>query len=385
MARQRGMPRPLEGVLVVSLEQAVAAPVCTARLADAGARVIKVERPEGDFARGYDDFVKGEASYFVWANRGKQSIRLDLKTPADLAVMQNMVAGADVFVQNLAVGAAARLGLGADTLRDCHPRLITCAISGYGEEGAYSDMKAYDLLIQAESGLSAISGGARIGVSVADIVTGINAHGAILEALALRNRSGQGSHVSVSLFDSLADMMAVPLLQQAGTGTAPENLGLRHPSIVPYGSFPTSDGTDMMIAVQNDREWLRLCAQFSGMQALVTDPRFADNKARTANRDILEPLIAAVTAACSADALAARLRAAGIAHGRVNDLDKVLAHAALRTGTVTLPDKQMAVIPAPPVRAPWSSVHLGEVPAPGEHDEDLRAEFGPEKFGPVPD
>ena len=366
---------PLSGVLVVALEQAVAAPTCTARLADAGARVIKIERPEGDFARAYDDYVKGEATYFVWANRGKESIRLNLKASGDSAFMDRMLAQADVFVQNLAVGAAARLGLGASALQERYPRLISCSISGYGDSGSYKDMKAYDMLIQAESGLSSVSGRNRIGVSIADIVTGINAYGAILEALVLRRRTGRGSDLSLSLFDSLADLMAVPILQQAYTQVAPKNLGMHHPSIVPYGSYPSRDGTEVMIAVHNNREWARLCEQVLELPDLVKDPRFVDNKSRTANRNILEPIIAEVTGSYSSEDLMEKLRAAGIAYGMLNDLPAVVAHPALRKLSVKLPNGQFADIPAPPAKTPWCPDAFGSVPALGQHDEDLRAEF----------
>jgi len=366
---------PLNGLLVVALEQAVAAPVCTARLADAGARVIKVERSEGDFARDYDDYVKGESTYFVWANRGKESICLDLKSSDDMAVMERMLARADIFVQNLAVGATERLGIGVKSLRERFPRLITCSISGYGESGPYKDKKAYDMLIQAESGLSSVSGRNRIGVSIADIVTGINAYGTILEALVHRHRSGRGSHVSLSLFDSLADVMAVPILQQEYTQAAPVNVGMHHPSIVPYGSYPCRDGMEVMIAVQNNREWARLCEQVLDLPELVKDPRFADNKSRAANRHILEPVIAEATGRNSQSDLVEKLAAAGIAHAMLNDLATVVVHPALRRIPVELPNKQFANIPAPPAETPWCSDAYGAVPALGQHDESLRVEF----------
>ena len=370
-----GNELPLSDVLVVSVEQAVAAPTCTARLADAGARVIKVERHEGDFARGYDDYVKGEATYFVWANRGKESICLDLKCNDDREVLERMLAQADVFVQNLAVGATDRLGLGAEELRQRYPRLITCSISGYGETGPYKNMKAYDLLIQAESGLSSISGGNRIGVSIADIVTGINAYGAILEAIVQRARTGQGSHVSLSLFDSVADLMAIPILQQTYTQTPPRNVGMHHPSIAPYGSFPSRDGTEVIIAIQNNREWSRLCAQVLELPDLSNDPRFADNSSRTANRNKLEQIISGVTSSYPLNDLIEKLKGAGIAHGMVNDLPAVVAHPALRNIPVGLPGGQVADIPAPPARTPWRPEILGPVPALGQHDKELRAEF----------
>lgn len=366
---------PLSGVLVVALEQAVAAPTCTVRLADAGARVIKIERPEGDFARGYDNFVHGEATYFVCANRGKESICLDLKSDDDKAFMDRMLARADVFVQNFAVGAAARLGLGAAALQERFPRLICCSISGYGESGPYKDMKAYDMLIQAESGLSSVSGGNRIGVSIADIVTGINAYGAILEALLVRQRTGKGSNLSLSLFDSLADLMAVPILQQIHTQIAPRNVGMHHPSIVPYGSYPSSDGTDVIIAVHNNREWARFCEQVVMLPELVNDAQFADNKSRTTNRDILEPMIAEATGSLPQEELLNKLRAAGIAHGMLNDLPAVIVHPAFRNLPVKLPGGKLADVPAPPARTPWTPDEFGPVPALGQDEKHLRAEF----------
>ena len=375
ISKQCSNDLPLSGVLVVALEQALAAPTCTARLADAGARVIKVERPEGDFARGYDDFVRGEATYFVTANRGKESLRLDLKSGDDRALMDRLLAKADVFVQNLAVGAAARLGLGSKALRQQYPRLICCSISGYGESGPYKDMKAYDLLIQAESGLSSVSGNHRIGVSIADIVTGINAYSAILEALALRQRTGTGSDLALSLFDSLADLMAVPILQQTHTNAAPRNVGMHHPSIVPYGSYPTRDGLEVLVAVHNNREWARFCEQVLMLPDLVDDLRFVDNKSRTVNRGILEPIIAETTGSYTKEELLNRLRTAGIAYGMLNDLPAVVAHPALRNLPVKLPGGECVAIPAPPARTPWSPQAFGPVPALGEHDEDLRAEF----------
>src|SRR5215467_10002300 len=248
---------PLSGLLVVSLEQAVAAPLCTCRLADAGARVIKVERPEGDFARGYDKLVHGESAYFVWLNRGKESVVLDLAKADDKALLAAMLARADVFVQNLKPGAVAKLGFALERVRREHPRLIICSISGYGESGPYAARKAYDLLVQAESGLTSVTGGpeapARVGVSVCDVAAGMNAYEAILEALIARERTGEGASLSVSLFDAMADWMTVPLLHHEG-GKPPQRLGLAHPSISPYGVFKTRDGADVLISIQNDRE-----------------------------------------------------------------------------------------------------------------------------------
>src|SRR5262250_2741556 len=261
------MPLPLSGLLVVSLEQAVAAPMCTCRLADAGARVIKIERPEGDFARGYDKLAKGESAYFVWLNRGKESIVLDLARPDDKALLERMLAKADVFVQNLKPGAIAKLGFAIERLRETFPRLIVCSVSGYGETGPYAQRKAYDLLIQAESGLASVTGGpeapARVGVSVVDVAAGLNAYQAVLEALIARDRTGEGASLSVSMFDAMAEWMAVPLIQYEG-GAAPKRIGLAHTSIAPYGAFKTADGADILISIQSDREWRVLAEKVLG-------------------------------------------------------------------------------------------------------------------------
>ena len=369
------MSKPLQDILVITLEQAVAAPVCSTRLAEAGARVIKVERPEGDFARRYDDYVKGEATYFVWANRGKESIALDLKQPGDLQVMKNMLLEADVFIQNLALGAAERLGLGAEELRKNNPRLITCAISGYGEEGAYSDMRAYDMLVQAESGLSAISGGGRIGVSIADILTGINASAAILEALHQRNHTEKGCAIEISLFDTMADLMAIPLLQTEYTGLAPQYCGMRHPSIVPYGSYPTRDGPEVVIAIQNEREWQRLCQEVLARPDLIEDPRAEDNQARTANREYVETAIAAVTSTLPYEQITRALKTAQIAYGAQNEPSHVLNHPALRRASVELPNGKMAELPAAPARTSWHGDRLDPVPGLDQHGEQIRREF----------
>src|SRR5215212_1551963 len=252
--------KPLAGLLVVSMEQAVAAPYCASRLADAGARVIKIERPEGDFARGYDTAAEGQSSYFVWLNRGKESVCLNIKNAEDKVLLERLVAKADVFIQNLAPGAMARAGFGSAALRGKHPRLITVDISGYGEEGEYAGMKAYDLLVQAESGLASVTGRpegpGRVGVSACDISCGMNAHAAVLEALIHRGITGRGN--------GMADWMTVPLLQFEGTGKEPPRIGLAHPSICPYGAFPTRDGSLVLISIQNEREWASLCAHFLG-------------------------------------------------------------------------------------------------------------------------
>src|SRR6266852_440714 len=288
------MPLPLSGLLVVSLEQAVAAPMCTCRLADAGARVIKVERPEGDFARYYDKLAKsrdghgaGESAYFVWLNRGKQSLVLDLARADDKALLAAILAKADVFVQNLKPGAIAKLGFALDELRRAHPRLVICSISGYGEDGPYAARKAYDMLVQAESGLASVTGGpeapARVGVSVCDIAAGMNAYEAILEALIARGRTGEGAAISISMFDAMADWMTTPLLQYEG-GMPPRRIGLAHTSIAPYGVFKTRDGADILISIQSDREWRVLAERVLGDKALAADPDFASNVERVTRR-----------------------------------------------------------------------------------------------------
>jgi crotonobetainyl-CoA:carnitine CoA-transferase CaiB-like acyl-CoA transferase len=372
------MPGDLDGLLVVALEQAVAAPFATLRLADAGARVIKLERPEGDFARGYDRAVNGQSAYFVWLNRGKESVRVDLKAPADLALVRRMLARADVFVQNLAPGATERLGLASAELRAAHPGLITCDISGYGGDGPYRDMKAYDLLVQAESGLAGVTGTAeapaRVGVSVGDIGCGLYAVNAILQALYARERTGQGRGIAVSLFHALADWMNVPYLQHRYGGTAPARAGLHHPSIAPYGHYLCADGQGLLFAIQNDREWRRLCAEVLEDAGLAEDPRFADNPARVANRAALDAVIAARLGALTRDAAAARLQAAGIAWARLSDLDDLARHPQARFVRVDSGAGHAEVL-APPAAVPEPSAGFGSVPALGEHDTAVRAEF----------
>ncbi|MCX7645120.1 MAG: CoA transferase [Rhodobacteraceae bacterium] len=369
----------LEGLTVVALEQAVAAPYASGRLADAGARVIKVERPEGDFARGYDALVRGESAYFVWLNRGKESIRLDLRDPADNALLARMIAAADVFIQNLAPGAAARLGFGAEALAARHPRLICCSISGYGEEGPYRDQKAYDLLIQAESGLCAITGPeetpSRVGVSVCDIAAGMTAFQAILQGLYARERTGRGRIIDVSLFHSMADWMNVPYLQARYGGSPPRRVGLRHPTIAPYGAYACADGKAVLISVQNEREWARLCAEVLGQPALAADPRFASNPLRVANRPALEALLAPVFAAAPREAMIARLAAAGIAFGRLSDLDDLLAHPQNRLIAVRTGAGEIEML-APGATVRGETPRYRPVPTLGQDDARLRAEFG---------
>jgi itaconate CoA-transferase len=371
------MPLPLDGLLVVSIEQAVAAPTCTCRLADAGARIIKVERPEGDFARYYDTVANGESAYFVWLNRGKESAVLDLGKPADKALLEAMLARADVFVQNLKPGAIAKLGFAVERLRRDHPRLIVCSISGYGESGPYAARKAYDLLIQAESGLASVTGGpeapARVGVSVVDVAAGLNAYQAILEALIARGRTGQGAALSVSMFDAMAEWMTVPLLQQEG-GQPPRRLGLAHPSIAPYGVFRTRDNVDILISIQNDREWRVLAEKVLGDKALATDPAFATNVDRVNRRAETDARVAAVFAAADADPLAERLAAADIAFARVTDMAALGRHPHLRRITVGLPAGSVSY-PAPAALQTGESRRYGPVPALGAHTDKVRAEF----------
>lgn len=373
------MSGPLNGLLVAALEQAVAAPYCSAKLAEAGARVIKIERAEGDFARRYDKYVKGLSTYFVWLNRGKESLVLDVKDKEDAALLHRILGKADVFIQNLAPGAAARAGFGSDALRAQHPRLITCDISGYGEEGPYRDMKAYDLLLQAESGLSSVTGSpdspGRVGVSICDISTGLMAYSAILEALTERARTGRGNGVAVSLFDVMADFMSVPLLQYLYSGNAPERVGMNHPSIAPYGAYPTK-GEPVVIAIQNEREWRAFCEGVLERPELADHELFSDIPRRVANRIKLDQKIAAVFTAMERETLIKRLKERGIAFGSLNSVAAASHHPQLRRTTVSSPSGTVDLI-APPVR--WSktkAASLGKVPRVGEHSEKIRREFG---------
>jgi len=371
------MSLPLEGLLVVSVEQAVAAPHCTCHLTDAGARVIKVERPEGDFAREYDHIVHGESAHFVWLNRGKQSVVLDLGKPDDKALLEAMLGKADVFVQNLKPGALAKLGFAIARLRKDYPRLICCSISGYGESGPYAQRKAYDLLIQAESGLASVTGGpeapARVGVSVVDIAAGLNAYEAILEALIKRGRTGEGTEISVSMFDAMAEWMTVPLLNQEA-GNPFKRIGLAHPTIAPYGVFKTRDGADILISIQNDREWRVLADKVLGDALLGTDPRFATNPKRFANRPLTDGKVAAVFAQYDVEPLSEKLAAADIAFARVNDPTLLLKHPHLRRITVDAPTGPVSM-PAPAPQRAEEPRSYGAVPALGEHTEMIRKEF----------
>jgi len=371
------MTLPLSGLLVVSVEQAVAAPQCTCRLADAGARVIKVERPEGDFARRYDNLVHGESAYFVWLNRGKQSVVLDLGNMDDKALLEALLAKADVFVQNLKPGALAKLGFAVDRLRKDYPRLIACSISGYGETGPYAARKAYDMLIQAESGLASITGGseapARAGVSVCDIAAGMDAYEAILEALLMRARTGEGAAISISMFDAMADWMTVPLLQHEG-GNTPQRIGLAHTSISPYGAFKTRDGADVLISIQNDREWRVLAENVLGDKKLAADPDFATNVERVKRRAATDGHVAAAFAAMDVAPLVEKLTRFDIAFGRINDVNLLTQHPHLRRVTVDTPSGP-ASMPAPTAVHDGAPRSYGAVPALGEHTEMVRKEF----------
>ena len=369
--------RPLVGVLVVALEQAVAAPLATCRLADAGARVIKLERPDGDFARAYDTAANGQSAYFAWLNRGKESLVVDIKSTDDRELLLGILERADVFIQNLARGAAARAGLDSGELRRRFPRLITCDISGYGENGPYADMKAYDLLVQAEAGLVSISGApgeyGRVGVSICDYATGMSAALGINEALVERQRTGVGSAVKVAMFDIMAELMSVPLLQHDYANAGPERIGLAHPSITPYGGFVTKDGATLVISVQNEREWASFAKDVLQREELVDDPRYATNPARLQRRAEVDGLVQAFFARHSRAEVETKLRAARIAYGAVNDLQGLSDHAHLRrqrvasaTGAIDMPAHPNAALSLPAVLS---------LPKAGEHSARLRREF----------
>ena len=285
---------PLEGITVIAVEQAVAAPFCSSRLADAGAHVIKVERPEGDFARGYDAVARGQSSYFVWLNRGKDSVVIDLATKEGRASLEALIAGADVLLQNLKPGSMDKLGFTRERLRKDYPKLICCTITGYGDDGPYAHRKAYDMLIQAESGLASITGGpespSRVGMSVVDVSTGATAHAAILEALFARTRTGKGADIRISTFDVMADWLTVPLLNSEA-GNPPKRMGLAHPSIAPYGVFSSKDGKGILISIQSEREWKKLCAEVLGQPELLSDPKFANMVERVRNRELTDKAV----------------------------------------------------------------------------------------------
>ncbi|MCZ4291738.1 CaiB/BaiF CoA transferase family protein [Hoeflea alexandrii] len=372
------MKKDLDGLLVVSIEQAVAAPYLSGKLADAGARVIKIERPEGDFAREYDHLVHGESAYFVWLNRGKESLCLDLKLDDDKRVLSAIIAKADIFIQNLAPGVIDRLGFGVDELRRRYPRLITCSISGYGDEGPLRDLKAYDLLVQAESGLSAITGNehgsARVGVSVCDIAAGMTATQAVMQALYARTITGEGRHIAVSLYHALSDWMNVPYMQYVYGGKVPERSGLKHPTIAPYGAYDCSDGKAILFSIQNEREWQMLCREALGRPDLATDERFRSNSLRVANRAALDAEITPLMAALPREEMAARLQAARIAYGRISTLEDVANHPQNRYSMIETPSGPVRML-APGFLVDGNQPELGKVPGLGEDTDRLRAEF----------
>src|SRR3984893_9397088 len=358
---------PLEGITVIAVEQAVAAPFCSSRLADAGATVIKIERPEGDFARGYDKAANGQSSYFVWLNRGKQSVAIDLSTKGGREQLEALISGADVLLQNLKPGSMDKIGFSRERLREDYPALICCTISGYGDEGPYKDRKAYDLLIQAESGLASITGGpegaSRVGISVVDVATGATAHAAILEALFARTRSGEGADIRISMFDVMADWLAVPLIN-AGPGTPPQRMALAHPSIAPYGAFRSKDGKDILISIQSEREWKKLCADVLGQPDLPKDARFSNMVERVRNRAQTDKAVGDIFATMTRDELLERLSDADIAFAEVNTMADLAHHPHLRrievatpAGPVSYPPPAAIVVGAP--RHFWAVARSG--------------------------
>ena len=377
-------PRPLDGITVISLEHAIAAPFCTRQLADLGARVIKVERPgAGDFARAYDTRVKGQASHFVWTNRSKESLTLDLKQPAALAVLRELIGKADVLVQNLAPGAASRMGLGFEALSLQHPRLIVCDISGYGEDGPYRDKKAYDLLIQSEAGFLSVTGTpdspSKAGNSMADIAAAMYAYTSILSALLLRGKTSAGSHIDVSMLESLGEWMGYPLYYAFDGAAPPPRCGASHASIYPYGPFRAGDGASVMLGLQNEREWKQFCEVVLQDAALAVDARFASNGRRNENRMALEVIILEEFAKLRAEQVVARLEQAQIANARMNDMAGVWAHPQLqarqRWQTVGSPAGDIPAL-LPPGRSNAFDYRMDPVPAVGEHTEAILRELG---------
>src|SRR3954447_3046514 len=361
----------LDGIRVIAVEQAVAAPFCSSRLADAGATVIKVERPEGDFARGYDKAAKGQSSYFVWLNRGKQSVAINLSTKGGRQQLEALIAGADVLLQNLKPGSMDKLGFSRERLRKEYPALICCTITGYGDEGPYKDRKAYDLLIQAESGLASITGGpegaSRVGISVVDISTGATAHAAILEALYARTRTGKGADIRISMFDVMADWLAVPLLNSEA-GNPPQRIGLAHPSIAPYGVFRSKDGKDILISIQSEREWKKLCSDVLDQPDLPSNPKFASMVERVRNRALTDKTVGDSFAKLARDELLSKLAEADIAFAEVNTMADLAVHPHLRRIEVDTPNGKVAY-PAPATIVVDQPRHYGPVPGIGDHSE----------------
>ena len=375
---------PLEGITVVTLEHAIAAPFCTRQLADLGARVIKVERPgSGDFARAYDERAKGLASHFVWTNRSKESITLDVKHAEAADVLARLVAKADVLVQNLAPGAAARLGLSYEALRERHPGLVVCDISGYGNDGPYRDKKAYDLLIQSESGFLSITGTpdepAKAGCSIADIAAGMYAYTNILAALLERGRTGHGRHIDVSMLESMVEWMSYPLYYSYEGAAPPPRAGAAHATIYPYGPFPAGDGKTVMLGLQNEREWETFCERVLQRPGLARDPRFASNSKRTQDREALRAIVVEVFSGLSADEVIARLDAAQIANAHMNDMHDVWQHEQLKARgrwvDVATPAGRLPAL-LPPGAPDATSVRMDAVPALGQHSDAILAELG---------
>jgi crotonobetainyl-CoA:carnitine CoA-transferase CaiB-like acyl-CoA transferase len=376
--------RPLDHILVVALEHAIAAPYCTRQLADLGARVIKVERPEvGDFARAYDQRARGESSHFVWVNRSKESVALDLKNPRDLHALKQIIAKADVLVQNLAPGATARMGLDAATLRAQHPRLIVCDISGYGNDGPYRDKKAYDLLIQSEAGYLSVTGTPEVpcksGNSIADIAAGMYAYSNILSALLQREKTGEGSHIDVSMLESLTEWMGFPMYYSMDNAEAPPRSSASHATIYPYGPFAAGDGGVVMLGLQNEREWVLFCQDVLLQPELATDARFDSNAKRNAHREDLQNIILHVFASLTTPQVIARLETANIANARMNTMADVWAHPQLQARERWMQvDSPAGPLPAllPPGKQTAFDYRMAAIPRVGEHTEAILKEFG---------
>ena len=378
------MTRPLDGITIVALEQAVAAPFATRQLADLGARVIKIERPGvGDFARDYDQTVKGQSAYFVWLNRSKESLTLDVKHARAAEILKRLIGNADVFIQNLAPGAAGRLGLDAVTLLAKHPRLIVCDVSGYGDSGPYAHKKAYDLLVQSEAGVLSVTGTpetqTKVGISIVDISAGMYAYSGILTALYQREKTGKGTRVDVTMFESLAEWMSHPLNYTHFGGKPPQRSGPDHATIVPYGRFKCGDGAYVMLGIQNEREWAKFCAGVLGMPGLATDDKYNNNTKRTSRRAEVVALIETVFARMKAEEVVARLDAADIANARINTPQEVWDHPQLkardRWREVGSPAGPLPVL-LPPVTMPEFEARLDPIPAIGEHTDRILADIG---------
>ncbi|TVR14773.1 MAG: CoA transferase [Balneolaceae bacterium] len=372
--------KPLENITIVSIEQAVSAPFASCRLADAGARVIKIEREgTGDFARQYDEVVKGQSTYFSWLNRGKESVTADIKSDEGRKLFLALIAKADVFIQNLAPGALKRLNLHSEKLRDEHPHLITCDISGYGEEGEYAKMKAYDNLVQAETGLIDVTGDgetrAKTGISIADISTGIHAYSAILEAIIQKEKTGKGTGIKLSMFDSMADWMMVPWLHQKYGGKAPARTGVHHAAIAPYGPFKTSGGREVMIGIQNEREWVRFCDGVMDGSINPEDERFSRNSLRVANRDELNRQIQRKFSELSYTDVLSRLKEQKIAYANLNSMAEFVGHPQLRLIEVESEAGNVQMADRPAIFAGYETL-FGPIPALGEHNEKIKKELG---------